>query len=213
MPSARAITTKREALSVMFADGSPKVLGAGMLAAAAVRSRSGRLGKADAASVATVIALRPFVEWGLHRYVLHGKVLHVSNRSFDVAAGHRAHHRVPDEVDQVLLGTRYAVADGGVLALVVASAGAAIASVVGTDRRQVAATTAGGALGALMAYEWVHLLVHTGYRPHTRWLRRLKSHHRLHHFRDETMWLGVTSTLADKVFRTAPSAGSDLRSA
>lgn len=213
MASARAITTKREALSAMFADGSPKVLGAAMLAAAAARSRVGRLGKADVASVATVVALRPFVEWGLHRYVLHGKVLHISNRSFDVAAGHRAHHRAPDDVEQVLLGTRYAAADGGVLVLVVSSAGAAIAGALGADRRQVAVTSAGAAVGALMAYEWVHLLVHTGYRPHTRWLRHLKSHHRLHHFRDETMWLGVTSTLADKVFHTVPSAGSELRSA
>ena len=58
---------------------------------------------------------------------------------------------------------------------------------------------------ALAHYEWVHLLVHTRYRPRSRYYRRLARNHRLHHFRDERSWLGVTSNLGDRLLRTYPA--------
>ena len=54
-----------------------------------------------------------------------------------------------------------------------------------------------------LRYEWVHFLIHTRYRPRTWWFRRLWRNHRLHHFRNERHWYGVTMLAADRVLGTA----------
>ena len=59
-------------------------------------------------------------------------------------------------------------------------------------------------------YEWVHLLVHTRYRPRSRYYRRLARNHRLHHYRNEDYWLGVTSNLGDRLLRTYPTHKTDV---
>ena len=41
------------------------------------------------------------------------------------------------------------------------------------------------------------------YRPRTWWFRRLWRNHRLHHFRNERHWYGVTMLAADRVLGTA----------
>jgi sterol desaturase/sphingolipid hydroxylase (fatty acid hydroxylase superfamily) len=58
----------------------------------------------------------------------------------------------------------------------------------------------------LAHYEWTHLLVHTAYRPRTRYYARLDRNHRRHHYRNEHYWLGVTSNLGDRIMRTLPAA-------
>jgi len=62
----------------------------------------------------------------------------------------------------------------------------------------------------LAHYEWTHLLVHTRYRPKNRYYKRLEANHRLHHYRNEHYWLGVTSNLGDRVLRTLPNDKSDV---
>jgi sterol desaturase/sphingolipid hydroxylase (fatty acid hydroxylase superfamily) len=57
---------------------------------------------------------------------------------------------------------------------------------------------------ALGHYEWTHLLEHSSYRPRTRYYRRLARNHRLHHFRNERYWLGITSNLGDRLMSTLP---------
>ena len=54
------------------------------------------------------------------------------------------------------------------------------------------------------AYEWCHFLIHTPYRPHARYYRSIWRGHRLHHYKNEQYWFGVTSTLGDQLLRTAP---------
>ena len=63
---------------------------------------------------------------------------------------------------------------------------------------------------ALLHYEWVHLLVHTRYRCRTRYYRRLARNHRLHHFRNERFWLGVTTDSGDRLLGTWPAAKGDV---
>ena len=63
---------------------------------------------------------------------------------------------------------------------------------------------------SLAHYEWVHLMVHTRYRPKTRFYRRLATNHRLHHYRNEKYWLGVTSNLGDRLLGTYPAEKSDV---
>jgi sterol desaturase/sphingolipid hydroxylase (fatty acid hydroxylase superfamily) len=66
------------------------------------------------------------------------------------------------------------------------------------------------AAAGLLHYEFVHLMVHTRYRPHTRYYRGLARHHRLHHFRNERYWLGVTSNSGDRLMRTLPADRGDV---
>ena len=56
----------------------------------------------------------------------------------------------------------------------------------------------------LLHYEWVHLLIHTRHRCRTRYYAALERHHRLHHYRNEHFWLGVTARSGDRLFRTMP---------
>ena len=176
--------------------GSCYVLAAAIALALAGRSRKGRPTANDGAVLAVVVALQPFVEWVLHRGVLHQPGRRIAGINIDPGAMHRGHHRIPDDVSGALLGTGFAVADAiGV---------AAVAGVVGR--------VAGGPIGAftgvaageagLLAYEWTHLLTHSGYKPKTRWLKSLRANHMRHHFRDDTTNFGITSRVGDRVFRT-----------
>ena len=54
------------------------------------------------------------------------------------------------------------------------------------------------------AYEWVHFLIHTAHRPRSRYYRSIWRNHRLHHFKNEHYWHGITNTVADHVLHTAP---------
>ncbi|MEX1368505.1 MAG: sterol desaturase family protein, partial [Nannocystaceae bacterium] len=56
-----------------------------------------------------------------------------------------------------------------------------------------------------LVYEWTHYLCHTSYRPRGRLYRRLWRLHRLHHFKNEHYWMGVTMHFADWVLGTLPS--------
>ena len=56
----------------------------------------------------------------------------------------------------------------------------------------------------MLGYEWVHFLIHTDYKPKTAAYRRLYKSHRLHHFRNENYWFGVSRLAADKVLNTSP---------
>jgi hypothetical protein len=58
---------------------------------------------------------------------------------------------------------------------------------------------------AVLAYDWTHFLIHTRYQPRTELYRRAWRNHRLHHYRNERYWLGVTSPIADVVLRTSPA--------
>lgn len=60
------------------------------------------------------------------------------------------------------------------------------------------------AFAMALTYEWVHFLIHTDYKPRTYPYRMLYNHHRLHHYRNEQYWFGITNTLGDHVLGTAP---------
>ncbi len=57
----------------------------------------------------------------------------------------------------------------------------------------------------MFGYEWVHYLVHSDYRPRSRWFRHVWRNHRLHHYKNEHYWFGVaTAGTADRLLRTYP---------
>ena len=55
-----------------------------------------------------------------------------------------------------------------------------------------------------LAYEWTHYLIHSAYRPRSRLYRGIWRAHRLHHYRNERYWFGVTMHQADRILRTYP---------
>jgi hypothetical protein len=195
--NARTLHTKT-AVALEFArHGSGYVLVGAVVGAVLLRKRRGpRAGAGDLAAMAAVAGLQPLVEWALHRFVLHQPGRTVAGVRIDPGAMHRGHHRVPDDVAGALLGPGFAVADtAGV---------AAVAAIVGRAVGGPAATFTGVAAGeaGLLAYEWTHLLCHSGYKPRTVWFRALRASHLRHHFRDETTNYGITSRLGDRVFGT-----------
>ena len=61
-------------------------------------------------------------------------------------------------------------------------------------------------------YEWTHFLIHTSHRPRSRYYRSIWRNHRLHHFKNEHYWHGITNTIGDRVLRTHPDQADVPRS-
>ena len=57
-----------------------------------------------------------------------------------------------------------------------------------------------------LTYEWCHFLTHTSYRPRGWAYKRIYKFHRLHHFKNEKYWMGVSRHLADYVLGTMKAA-------
>jgi sterol desaturase/sphingolipid hydroxylase (fatty acid hydroxylase superfamily) len=64
----------------------------------------------------------------------------------------------------------------------------------------------------LAAYEWTHFLIHTPYRPKRRYYKAIWRNHRLHHYKNEHYWFGVTSIVGDRVIGTQPDQRAVPRS-
>ena len=59
-------------------------------------------------------------------------------------------------------------------------------------------------MAMFLRYEWLHYLIHTSYKPKSQWFRKLHKHHRLHHFKNENYWFGLSSTAADRILSSNP---------
>jgi folate-dependent phosphoribosylglycinamide formyltransferase PurN len=70
------------------------------------------------------------------------------------------------------------------------------------DRVLVTAGLAGFCM--IFLYEWTHFLIHTAYRPRSAAYKAIWKNHRLHHFKNEHFWHGVTNNLSDRVLGTNP---------
>jgi len=186
---------------------TPPLLGGAILAALALRLALGHFDWRDAVVVAGVIGLTPVVEWAIHVYLLHAKPFTFRGRrvEFLAAREHRAHHEAPADLDGVLI-PRYAVAIFvPLIALTVWVVSFPIHAVLGgADRLAHAATGLVISYLVLFSYEWCHFLIHTPYRPRGRYYRSIWRGHRLHHYKNEHYWFGVTSTVGDHLLRTAP---------
>jgi Fatty acid hydroxylase superfamily len=186
---------------------SPQVIAAALAIALLVRLLLGDFAWQDAVAVAGMVILYPFAEWLIHVYLLHLRPFRVRARTTELATAraHREHHAQPNDLGLVLLGPHEAagliflivplppLVAGGLLAVLGATvpAGALLTAVV-----------TGYALVGI--YEWSHYLIHTAYRPRTRYYRSVWRSHRLHHFKNEHYWHGVATTVGDRVLGTFP---------
>jgi hypothetical protein len=185
---------------------TPPLLAAAIVGALALRIVLGRFDWRDAIVAAGVVALTPLAEWAIHVYLLHAKPIRVGRFRHDLIAAreHRAHHMAPSELDGVLIPTYAVLIFIPLIAVTVWLVSFPIHLVVGGDRIAHAATGLLVSYAILGAYEWSHFLIHTPYRPRGRYYRSIWRGHRLHHYKNEHYWFGVTSTFGDHILRTAP---------
>jgi sterol desaturase/sphingolipid hydroxylase (fatty acid hydroxylase superfamily) len=189
---------------------SPPLLLASIIAAAVLRGLLGSFGWRDLVVVAGLIGLTPIVEWAIHVYLLHCKPFQLGGRRIELVAAreHRAHHEAPAVLDGVLLPRYAVVVFVAQIALTVWVVSFPLHLVLGGDRLAYAATGLLVSLVVLGVYEWCHFPIHTPYRPRGRYFRSIWRGHRLHHYKNENYWFGVTSTVGDVVLRTAPEQSS-----
>ena len=206
----RTVRTKREAFTVFRRWSSPRIITAGLATMIAIRVLIGSWSWWDLLAAAIVLAINPFTEWMIHLFILHGDPWKIGSITLDNGAGHREHHLDPSEIQWLLLsGTDAAVFQIMVGALVVGGTLPTLWLLGGPLLAPVITAVTVG-LAKLLEYEWDHFFFHTAYRPRTRWYRRLKGNHRLHHWRNENYWLGVTINFGDRVLRTYPKDKADV---
>ena len=185
---------------------TPPFLAAAVIGALALRIALGHWDWHDAVVAIGVIALTPPVEWAIHVYLLHAKPFHLLGHRIDLLAAreHRSHHQAPAELDGVLLPTYAVLIFIPLIAVTVWLLSFPIHAVLGGARLPHAATGLLVSYVILASYEWCHFLIHTPYRPKGRYYRSIWRGHRLHHYKNEHYWFGVTSTVGDQLLHTAP---------
>lgn len=176
---------------------SARWLAAMVAGSVVVRLVLGGWGVRDLVIAAVFVGLQPFTEWLIHVFILHWRPREILGRVRDpwVARSHRRHHQAPKDPRFIFIAMPaikfYAALD--VVLLVVAW----------QTRPSIATGVAVANMLALL-YEWTHWLIHSDYQPRSRLYRGLWRAHRLHHFRNENYWYGVTGHLGDRVLRTYP---------
>lgn len=185
-----------QAVRLFYRYPSPWVLSAFALGFAVARLAVGGLGLWDLAIVAILVAWQPFQEWLIHVYLLHWRPREVLGVTLDLklARRHRAHH-----VDPALLPMIFMPLDSAMFSLVVHAA-----LVFWLLPTGLALTVLFGISTIGLVYEWTHFLIHTSYRPRSAFYRRIWRYHRLHHFKNEHFWFGVTMHQGDQVLGTLP---------
>lgn len=183
------------------------VLGAGILALVVLRAVAGDLSWRDGVAVAAMLAIYPFGEWAIHVYLLHARPIKVRGREIETVAAraHRAHHGDPNDLDMVLLYWWQAAFLMLFAVPLTVGLGALIAAVA-AGSVPLGALLSGAIAGFFMilVYEWTHFLIHTAYVPRTRAYKTIWRNHRLHHFKNEHFWHGITNNLSDRVLGTNP---------
>jgi sterol desaturase/sphingolipid hydroxylase (fatty acid hydroxylase superfamily) len=196
-----ASTTLAEEFRFFRRHRNPRIEAAALAGAFVGRLLAEGWGSGDLVIVVAILAAQPFFEWTFHLYVLHYRPVTILGRTvdFELARKHRDHHVDPSVVDLVFVPVRSLLA---LMALAIALSFAAFPTAAGA----LTALATGAVL--LLTYEWTHYLIHSRYRPRSRLFRAIWRAHRLHHFKNEEYWFGVTTPAADYVLRTHPDPGT-----
>jgi hypothetical protein len=207
------LTAKRADLTTLRACGreflthfSPRAVLAAVALALAARIYVGEWSWHDLVLPVALLAAQPFVEWVIHKYLLHLPPFRVRGRPVELYGSiqHRNHHLDPSDLDRVLLKPIEVASFIVQIAIVIALLTLTLSLPTGWSVTPLALTGVTFAYLGLLRYEWSHFLIHTPYVPRTGWYRVIWRNHRLHHFKHEGYWMGVSSNLGDRVLRTNP---------
>jgi hypothetical protein len=194
---------------------SPWMILGAILVLAGLRIALGGIGWRDAIAVAAMLVVYPFGEWAIHVYLLHMKPIKIRGRRIDppAARDHRAHHRAPNDLTMLLL-TPKELAQLLFLAVpfTVAIGALIVGLVAGTVPVGALLSAAIAGYALIFVYEWTHFLIHTAHRPKSRYYRAVWRNHRLHHFKNEHFWHGITNNVSDRVLGTNPDQSTVPRS-
>jgi Fatty acid hydroxylase superfamily len=194
--------------------GSPKIIALALAATLLARVAIGGFGWRDLVLPGALIVLEPITEWVIHVYLLHARPIRLGSRSYDLLAAreHRAHHAAPTELAGVLVPTYALLVFVPAIAAYLYVLSLALHPLVAGDR--LAWWLSGLSVGyaILLTYEWCHFLIHTPYRPRGRYYKIIWRNHRLHHYKNEHYWFGVTSNLGDSVLGTNPEQSAVAKS-
>lgn len=187
--------TLSSALKTFFTSVSPLLIAAMALFATYWRWQVGVFSWADGVVVLALIAWWPLNEWLIHTQILHVRPRRIVGLPFDfpIARAHRQHHASPWELRLVFVSLHIHVF------AVMLLAGAAF----WLPEASLLWTLLAAYLWLGLHYEWVHYLAHIRYEPKL-YAKRIREH-RLHHFRHEKNWWGVSTGLADRWLGTAPA--------
>jgi hypothetical protein len=210
----KGAVTLRACSKAFWRQPSPPYLLGAVAVALALRVAQGSWSWRDVVMAAGLVGVTPFVEWAIHVYLLHSPPFTVFGRRVEVitAREHRAHHRRPGVLEGVLVPVYGVVVFLAMIAAVDWAMSFPIALVLGGPRLAYATTGIATGFAILASYEWIHFLIHTPYRPKRRYFKAIWRNHRLHHFKNERYWFGVTSTVGDRVIGTSPDQHTIARS-
>jgi len=194
-------STFAEAVRVFFRHWSPRILTVLATVAVAIRLSLGDWVVWDAVIALAIIVAWPFQEWCIHVFFLHWKPRMLGGRRIDfpTAKDHRDHHKDPWFLPLLFIPVRvysYAI-------VVVAAFWYLIMPNASLTWTGIACMWLGS-----LHYEWGHYIAHIRYRPRSVFYRRMIDHHRLHHFKHEKYWMGVTTRMADIILGTRPPPDS-----
>jgi len=145
-------------------------------------------------AVVVVAVLYPLVEYALHRWVLHNRLLYKSSWTAKVWKRiHYDHHQNPHDLS-VLFGALYTTLPPILL----------LTLPIGWMIGGAPAAGAAMAIGCLIfaGYEFCHCVQHLPFTPANRWLREIKKHHLAHHFHSERGNFGITLDWWDRILGT-----------
>ena len=191
------VSTLGDEWRFFWSQTNPRVIAGSLALALALRIPLGGWGWGDLAVVVGFIALQPFIEWMIHVFILHWKPKELFGRKVDplVSRKHRAHHKDPRKTEWIFIPFP-------VLLQVIPASVLLYLLIMPTLR--LAATTMVTGLTILLVYEWTHYLIHSRYKPRSALYRYIWRAHRLHHFKNEKYWFGVTMHAGDHVLGTFP---------
>jgi hypothetical protein len=194
---------------------SPPYLIGAVLLALGLCIAQGHRGLCELVVLGGLLAVTPFVEWLIHVYLLHAPPLQLRGRRVEMltAREHRAHHESPAVLAGVLLPVYGVLVFLAMIAATDWLLSFPIALVLGGPRLAYATTAVLVSYAILASYEWTHFLIHAPYKPRGRYFKAIWRNHRLHHFKNERYWFGVTSTIGDRVIGTLPDQRTVPRSA
>src|SRR3954469_6993421 len=201
------IKTPGEAWWVFSRKRAPRLLFTAVTLALIVRFALGAFSWRDAVAVAAMLVIYPFGEWAIHVYLLHSKLDIVTTRS------HMEHHADPQDLNLINFGPAEALAILLLAApLTVALSALLVAPLPGPLTIAPFVTELATAYVLIAFYEWIHFLIHTSHVPKSRYYKRVWRNHRLHHFKNEHYWHGITNTISDTVLRTNPDQSTIAKS-
>ncbi len=204
------LATKADTLRAFLRIDSARIVAAFVTVLLAIRLVLGDWSWSDLMILAITVLLVGVFEWIVHLFLLHAPADSLRMTKLGTGTGHREHHLDPTNLGYLLLARADAALFSVMFALFSAAWSIPLLWLTGSQILAPYVTAYLLATIGLLHYEWTHLLVHTKYRPKSRYYKRLARNHRLHHYRNEHYWLGVTSNLGDRLLRTLPEDKSDV---